>query len=238
MLDSNGVPLGDPEKNFFARDPSRVYTQYPFVTYSLENEFVFTKLKYFLYFYIKTHSMENLPKDKTERVVGRQYMFNDRIVIWNGRSLLCEHKKQRSRCKDCGGSQICEHDRQRITCKQCDPNGYLTSIMRSRVRSALKNYETRRDKQHTMEYIGCSIEDLRTHLENKFSEGMTWENQGEWHIDHIRPCASFDLDIEEERLACFHFTNLQPLWGPDNLSKSDKYDEDEDDREWIDGRWV
>jgi len=114
----------------------------------------------------------------------------------------------------------------------------LTNIMRSRVRTALKNYETRRDKQHTMEYVGCSIEDLRTHLENKFSEGMTWENQGKWHIDHIKPCASFDLDIEEERLACFHFTNLQPLWGPDNLSKSDKYDEDEDDREWLDGRWV
>jgi hypothetical protein len=121
----------------------------------------------------------------------------------------------------------------------CDPNGYLTSILRQRVRGALKHYEKRRDKEHTMEYVGCSIEALRTHLENQFTEGMTWDNQGEWHIDHIKPCASFNLDIEEERHACFHYTNLQPLWGEDNLSKSDKYDEDDDDREWIDGTgWV
>ena len=111
--------------------------------------------------------------------------------------------------------------------------------MRSRVWGALKHYETRRDKQHTMEYVGCSIEALRTHLENQFTEGMTWDNPGEWHIDHIKPCASFNLDIEEERHACFHYTNLQPLWGPDNLRKSDIYDEDDDDREWIDGTgWV
>jgi len=68
---------------------------------------------------------------------------------------------------------------------------------------------------------------------------MTWENHGEWHIDHIKPCASFDLSDKKEQIMCFHYTNLQPLWGSDNLSKSDKFDEKTFNREWIDGKgWV
>jgi len=88
---------------------------------------------------------------------------------------------------------------------------------------------------------------LRTHLENQFEKEaercghpISWENQGEWHIDHIKPCASFNLDLEEERYKCFHYTNLQPMWGQDNISKSDTYDEAEDKRIWM-GRingWV
>jgi hypothetical protein len=116
--------------------------------------------------------------------------------------------------------------------------------MRTRVYSALKNYSTRRDKKHTYEYVGCSVEYLRTHLENQFEKEaercghpISWENQGEWHIDHIKPCASFNLDLEEERDKCFHYTNLQPMWGPDNLSKSDTYDEDDDEREWDGDKW-
>jgi len=79
----------------------------------------------------------------------------------------------------------------------------------------------------TMELAGCSLEDLMKHLESKFAEGMTWENYGikGWHIDHIRPCASFDLEDPEEQKKCFHWSNLQPLWAVDNLKKSDKWQE-------------
>ena len=84
----------------------------------------------------------------------------------------------------------------------------------------------------TIELLGCSIEDLKTHLEKLFQEGMTWENYGNpngdhtegWHVDHIRPCASFDLSDPIEQRECFYYTNLQPLWGRDNLSKGDKWD--------------
>ena len=51
---------------------------------------------------------------------------------------------------------------------------------------------------------------------------MTWKNHGIWHVDHIRPCASFDLTKDEEQRECFHYKNLQPLWGPDNLAKGSK----------------
>lgn len=53
---------------------------------------------------------------------------------------------------------------------------------------------------------------------------MSWENYGKWHVDHIRPCASFNLADEEEQRVCFHYTNLQPLWGHDNCSKNNKWE--------------
>ena len=75
----------------------------------------------------------------------------------------------------------------------------------------------------TMELVGCSKNDLFAHLESKFTEGMTWENYGKWHIDHIRPCASFNLEDPEEQKKCFHWTNLQPLWAQDNIRKGAKF---------------
>ncbi len=76
----------------------------------------------------------------------------------------------------------------------------------------------------TIELLGCEVSFLKQHLESKFKPGMTWENHGVhgWHIDHIRPCASFDLSKPDEQQKCFHYTNLQPLWAEDNRNKSDK----------------
>ena len=71
--------------------------------------------------------------------------------------------------------------------------------------------------------LGCSISFLKIFLEAKFKEGMTWENHGEWHIDHIKPCASFNLLNDDEQKKCFNYTNLQPLWALENLSKGFKY---------------
>lgn len=71
--------------------------------------------------------------------------------------------------------------------------------------------------------LGCSIICARQHLEAQFLPGMSWDNHGEWHIDHIRPCASFDLTDLEQQKECFHYTNLQPLWAADNLRKSDTW---------------
>ena len=72
--------------------------------------------------------------------------------------------------------------------------------------------------------LGCSIDELKTHLESKFQLGMTWDNwsfEG-WHIDHIKPLASFDLTDRKQLLLACHYTNLQPLWAIDNLSKGDR----------------
>ena len=52
---------------------------------------------------------------------------------------------------------------------------------------------------------------------------MNWNNYGEWHIDHIKPCSLFNLELEEEQLECFNYKNLQPLWAIDNIKKGNKY---------------
>lgn len=74
--------------------------------------------------------------------------------------------------------------------------------------------------------MGADIETVKKHLESLFQNGMTWDNHGfdGWHIDHIVPCAAFDLTDPEEQKKCFHYTNLQPLWAKDNLSKGDRYE--------------
>lgn len=67
--------------------------------------------------------------------------------------------------------------------------------------------------------LGCTMEEFRAHVARQFLDGMAWANYGDWHLDHVRPCASFDLTTEEGRLACMNFTNWRPLWSEDNLRK-------------------
>ncbi len=73
-----------------------------------------------------------------------------------------------------------------------------------------------------VELLGCSVEELKAHIEAQFTEGMTWENRGlkGWHLDHIRPLAAFDLSKPEELAIACHYTNLQPLWAEENMRKS------------------
>jgi len=93
--------------------------------------------------------------------------------------------------------------------------------LRSRLTDALKNNIK---SKRTLELLGCSIEEFKSHIELQFKEGMTWDNHGHytWHIDHIRPCASFDLTDPKQQKMCFHYTNMQPLWWIDNLKKGDR----------------
>jgi hypothetical protein len=103
-----------------------------------------------------------------------------------------------------------------------DPNFKLIKTLRSRLLSAI-NRKNSKKLGTTIELTGCSIQELKTHLESKFKEGMTWQNHGKWHIDHIRPCSSFNLTDKIEQQKCFHYTNLQPLWANENLSKGNRY---------------
>ena len=106
--------------------------------------------------------------------------------------------------------------------KKIDPAFKLSKTLRSRLGSALRSQSSKK-KDTTFKLTGCSMKFLKGYLEAKFTEGMTWENHGKWHIDHIKPCCSFNLEDEEEQKKCFHYTNLQPLWARDNLVKGGKY---------------
>ncbi len=99
----------------------------------------------------------------------------------------------------------------------------LVCLVRSRVSHALRKASSSKSCR-TIEMLGCTGKELRSHVESKFLPGMTWENHGHagWHIDHIIPLAKFDLSDPTQQAAAFHYTNLQPLWAKDNLRKSDK----------------
>lgn len=105
--------------------------------------------------------------------------------------------------------------------QRLDPSYVIRDNLSRRIRSAIKhNYKN----QSTLDLLGCSIEQLKLHLEQQFKTGMSWDNYGMygWHIDHIKPCSSFDLTNPVEQKNCFHYTNLQPLWAKENLSKGNK----------------
>lgn len=99
------------------------------------------------------------------------------------------------------------------------PEFRIKQSLRKRLWETTKNYKSNK----TFNLLGCSLEYFIAYLESKFQDGMTIDNYGEWHIDHIRPCANFDLTDPEQQKQCFHYTNLQPLWASDNLTKGSHY---------------
>lgn len=109
-----------------------------------------------------------------------------------------------------------------------DPVHKMKCNIREHVRQAIK-YSNISKSHPSIRYLGCSIEEFKKYIEDKFQEGMTWENhsrgEGCWHLDHIRPLAHLKdvTDVHLLKQIC-HYTNYQPLWEKDNLSKQDKYE--------------
>jgi hypothetical protein len=95
----------------------------------------------------------------------------------------------------------------------------MSFIVRGRIRNFIK-LSGGIKKDTTFNLIGCSPQELVRHLEHQFIDGMSWENHGEWHIDHIIPLSSAKTEDDLKKLC--HHTNLQPLWAEDNLKKSNK----------------
>lgn len=105
-----------------------------------------------------------------------------------------------------------------------NPNYQIKYSLRSNLKSRLKtNNETKDDR--TLTYVGCSVEFFKGWLEYNFDKKMNWKNRGSyWHIDHIMPCASYNLSKQKEIHECYHWTNLRPLYKKENIQKSDKID--------------
>ena len=93
----------------------------------------------------------------------------------------------------------------------------IRTLLRARLLSALKKNIK---KGSILNSLGCSIDEFKIYIENQFTDGMTWENYGnEWHIDHIRQCALYDLSNQNEVNQCFNYKNMRPLWKKDNLAR-------------------
>lgn len=103
----------------------------------------------------------------------------------------------------------------------CDPGFRLNRRMSSAIARTLKTGKGGKSWQSLVPY---TLDRLHKHIERQFLPGMSWENMGEWHIDHIVPLSSFLFESEgdPEFQAAWAITNLRPLWGKDNLVKSSK----------------
>jgi hypothetical protein len=158
------------------------------------------------------------------KIYDKQYKDNNKIILTEySKIYLKEYRKSHKQ-------EMKEYQKQyRLKHKKESNNWYknylkdpirkLISNYRSRIHIALKNnYKI----SHTLELLGCSLDVLKNHLEKQFKVGMSWKNYGKWHVDHILPCASFDLTDPKQQKRCFHYLNLQPLWAKENLIKSDK----------------
>ena len=121
-----------------------------------------------------------------------------------------EYKKKHSKCNT-------SYDKRR---EAIDPSYKIKLNLRTRISSLLKKGKV----GSSIKDLGCTLDELKTHLESKFTNNMSWDNYGRkgWHIDHIIPLSSFDLSKEEDFKKACHYTNLQPLWWTDNLKKSNK----------------
>lgn len=117
--------------------------------------------------------------------------------------------------------QSYENDKKRY---ENDPNFRIRKCLRSRLKSAVIDGHK---SAPTMELLGCSVDYFRKWIEYQFVDIISWDNHGNyWHLDHVKPCASFDLTIESEQQKCFHWKNIRPLEKGENMSKSNKIDND------------
>lgn len=99
-----------------------------------------------------------------------------------------------------------------------DPGYRLARSIKSQVYQALT---TQKRGRRWVELVGYDVEALRSHLERQFLRGMSWDNYGEWHVDHIRPASSFEFSTPEDKAfrECWALTNLRPMWATDNIKK-------------------
>lgn len=121
------------------------------------------------------------------------------------------------------------HDRARkARLRREDPSYRMANNVRNAVWRSLNGTK----KSKTFDVLGYTVDQLMRRLESTFSPGMTWANYGEWHIDHIRPIVSFNIQHEgdAEFRRCWSLGNLQALWGPDNSRKGGRYEPADDRR--------
>jgi hypothetical protein len=102
---------------------------------------------------------------------------------------------------------------------QTDPLFRAIVAVRSRLYHAIRRARAKK-ATNTFDLTGCNAQELLSHIASQFHDGMSWSNYGAWEIDHIKPCKDFNLLDPNEQKACFHYSNLRPLWRRDNRARA------------------
>jgi hypothetical protein len=141
--------------------------------------------------------------------------FPDWSSLWTAAQKFSNIEKNKKRCRDYQKRRHSESVKGSVF--------RLKKIIRCRIYNSIKRSTgvKPRIKKRTTEMLGCSIQEMKNHLQKQFKRGMTWENHGtHWHVDHIIPLSQFDFANPIQFSLATHYTNLQPMWAEENLSKS------------------
>jgi hypothetical protein len=175
--------------------------------------------------FIDCYKCSECARDQSRERMSRLYRENREAAREHARQRYIKHNKAINAAAKRRRSTEKAREKERLRSRQ------RREVLEVRILGALRNrlcdaVKGRNKSAKTQELLGCSVEYLKRYLEGRFLPGMSWDNWGHvgkvWHIDHIRPCASFDLTDPEQQRACFHYTNLQPLWAVDNIRKGAK----------------
>ena len=207
-------------KEYYLKNKERIKKQIK--EYKLRNkekikEYYLKNREHIKQYYLKNE--EHIKERRKERDLENRKKLNRQRKEWslkNSERIKEYYLKNKERIKENHSKnrkQINAYVSKRY---HTDLNFKLRSLISRRVRRALKSINK---SARTMELIGCTINELWIHLESKFKPGMRRDNHGLWHIDHIKACSKFNLTDPAQQRECFHWSNLQPLWARENLSK-------------------
>lgn len=173
---------------------------------------------------LREENKEKISSQRRERYLKNSEAVKQRVREYRLRDIAAyrtQHQKQQKKWRALNKDRVRAIYRRHMQKKRReDPLFDLKCKCRERIAHALKKSNSRKSMR-TLELLGCSAAELASHIQSLFLPGMTWENRGRhgWHIDHIVPLSKFDLSDPAQQAAAFHYTNLQPLWAKDNLSK-------------------
>lgn len=170
--------------------------------------------------YDKANSAKRTEKMREYRASRKeQYQAASRAYYLKNKEWLSKYQKQWAKDnRDKVRAALKRHDSKM---RKTNPAYALKKAMRCRIYIALKGI---RKCGKLYDLIGCSLLDLRLHLEAQFEQGMTWENYGAaWHVDHVFPLAWFDLSHPEQQKKAFGLKNMQPMWAVENSRKGDRF---------------
>jgi len=167
-------------------------------------------------------------KEKIAAKDRKYYQNNKEKIIAKDRKYRQENKEKvaayQREYRQENKEEIAANNRKR---RKNDPVYAITRRLRCRMYNAVKRAGLDKKCDSSSELLGISYQGLKEWLEPQFTEGMTWDNRSEWHVDHRVPCDAFDMTVEENQRICFWYKNLQPLWATQNIQKSNTYTEEE-----------
>ena len=158
---------------------------------------------------------ESKPETKERRSMNHKKWYSENKEKWN--EYMTEYRKSNI-------DRIRESKRNyEKTRKNNDPVYKLINNFRTAIYQVLKENNVQKNG-HYFDILKYTPEELINHLEKQFKDGMTWDNYGDFHIDHIIPISSFNIQEigDEEFMKCWSLSNLQPMWGEENIRKSNK----------------